>query len=282
MKNILGKSKVFSAGLVLAMAMAGSASAATVTFGGQIATDGSYKTSNKITADNIITNAQLANGYFVETFDQATAIPAFPPTPNTDFNVPGASSGCAVNSPLAVTPSAPGKVNVRKGSVTNVAAAPAHDTTCYAYTTNNGSGTSYVDIDYTAFLASIGGTVPSLAGSYINYLGFYWGSVDTYNTFEFYSDNVLVKSVSGTDLLADLGGTSGDQVSDKSNVYVNIDFSAGEAFNRFRVVTSGIAGEFDNIVVGLDKRPGQVPAPTGLALLGLGLIGLGFTRRFKK
>jgi hypothetical protein len=283
MKNILGKSQVFSAGLVLAMAFSASVSAAVVTFGGQAATDGSHKTSSKISADNIISNPQLANGFFVETFDTATAVPAFPPTPNTAYNVAGASTGCAINSPLAVTPSGAGVVNVRKGSVSNVAAAPAQDTTCYAYTTNNGSGTSYVDIDYTAFLASIGGFVPSLAGSYINYLGFYWGSVDRYNTFEFYSDNVLVKSITGTSLLTDLGGTSGDQESDKSNVYVNIDFSAAEAFNRFRVITKGVAGEFDNIVIGLDKRPPPaVPAPTGLALLGLGLIGIGFSRRFKK
>jgi hypothetical protein len=284
MKNILGKSQVFSAGLLLAMAMAGSASAATITFGHQVATDGSSKTSQFVNADNTIN--LISDGYFIETFDTATAItiPGFPVPPNTTYNVAGASTGCAINSPLMLTtvPS-PGVVNVRKGSVASVAAAPAGDTTCYAYTTPVAPGQNYVELDYTAFLVNIGTAEASLAGSYIDYLGFYWGSVDRYNTFEFYSDSGLVKSITGTQLLNQLGGTSGDQTSDKSNVYVNISFSPAEAFNKVRVITTGIAGEFDNIVVGLNKRPPpSVPAPTGLALLGLGLIGLGFTRRFKK
>ena len=279
MKNILNKSKVFSASLVLAIAMAGTASAATITFGGQVATDGSGKTSNKIDSSNIITDVN--QGYFVETFDVATAVPAFGSANNTTYNK-GVSTGCAINSPLMINSSPANSLGVRKDSVKNVAAAPANDTTCYAYTTNNGSGTSSVSIDYTNFLANIGGAVPALAGSYIDYLGFYWGSVDSYNTFEFYSNNVLVKSITGVELLAQLGGVSGDQVSDRSNVYVNIDFTPAEAFNKFVVKTSGIAGEFDNIVVGLNQRPDKVPAPAGLALLGLGLVGLGFSRRLKK
>ena len=111
-------------------------------------------------------------------------------------------------------------------------------------------------------------------------MGFYWGSVDAYNSFEFYSDDVLVAQITGPELLAQLNGKAGDQVADSSNVYVNINFSFDESFNKFRVITSGIAGEFDNIVVGLDQRP--VSAPASLAFLGLGLLGLGLGRRFKK
>ncbi|KXI28520.1 Npun_F0296 family exosortase-dependent surface protein [Paraglaciecola hydrolytica] len=281
MKNLFNKSKVFSASLVLAMAMAGSASAATISFGGQAATDGSNKTSSFVPADNMINDPSL--GYFIETFDVATAVQPFGSDNNTDYNIAGASTGCAINSPLGIVAAPAGSLGVRTGSVASVAAAPAGDTTCYGYTTNNGSGTSSVSIDYTGFLAGIGGLVPSLAGSFINYLGFYWGSVDTYNTFEFYSDNVLVKSITGQELLTANSGTSGDQTGDGSNVYVNIDFSPAESFNKFVVKTSGVAGEFDNIVVGLDKRPPPpVPAPAGLALLGLGLVGIGFSRRFKK
>ena len=35
----------------------------------------------------------------------------------------------------------------------------------------------------------------------ITYLGFYWGSVDTYNSFAFYSGETLIGSISGTELL---------------------------------------------------------------------------------
>lgn len=272
------KLAVFTA-TVIALAVSQSVSAAVVSFGGQLATDGSGKTSTKINADNTINN--LSDGFFVETFDKATAIESLPLTPDESYNVAGASSGCAINSPLDVTASDSSVLNVRKGSVRNVAAAPAGDNTCYAYTTPSTVGVdSFVDIDYTNFLNSIGATVPSLAGSSVNYLGFYWGSVDTYNSFEFYSNDVLVGRITGDELLAELNGTAGDQVADSSNVYVNISFDASEAFNRLRVVSSGIAGEFDNIVVGLDKR--DVPAPNSLAILGLGLLGLGMSKRFKK
>ena len=280
MKNLFNKSKLLTLGAALTFAIAQQASAATVTFGGQVATDNSGLTSSFISADNLITD--ISAGYFVETFDTATAIPAFAVPTNTNYNVAGADTGCGINSPLAITQSNPGVLNVRAGSQAGAAAAPANDDTCYGYTTPVGNGLSYVEIDYTAFLASIGGLDASLAGSSINYLGFYWGSVDTFNSFEFYSDNTLVKTISGTELLNELGGDSGDQASDTSNVYVNIDFSFSEAFNKFRVITSGIAGEFDNIVVGLDQRPVTVPAPTGLALLGLGLLGLGLRKRLNK
>ena len=61
---------------------------------------------------------------------------------------------------------------------------------------------------------------------------------------------------------------------------MNINFSVAEAFTRLRVVSSGVAGEFDNIVVGLSNR--EVPAPAGLAFLGLGLIGFALRKKLQK
>ncbi|MFT6897962.1 MAG: hypothetical protein ACJA13_002376 [Paraglaciecola sp.] len=279
MNALMKKSKSVSIAALLTLAAAQQVGAATISFGGQAATDGSNKTSNNVNANNTITS--ISNGFFVETFDTATAIPGIFGGGDNQYNVAGKSEGCAINSPLSVTPSGSGVLNIRSGSEVSVAAAPAGDTTCYAYTTPAFAGVdSYVDIDYKGFLANIGSLAPNLTGSSVNYLGFYWGSVDNYNSFEFYSDDRLVGSITGSQLLTQLQGKSGDQVADTSNVYVNIDFSFDEAFNRLRVITSGVAGEFDNIVVGLDQRP--VTAPASLAFLGLGLLGLGLGRRFKK
>lgn len=278
MSNVVKYSKSVTLAALLAFGAANQASAANITFGGQAATDDSGLTSQRIDASNVISDPSL--GFFVETFDAATSFPAGA-SGNTDYNVDGASAGCQINSPLMVSPSSAGVVNVRRGSVPNEAAAPAGDTTCYAYTTPANEGVdSFVDIDYTNFLANLGDIDPALAGSRIDYLGFYWGSVDTYNSFEFYANDVLVSSITGPELLALQNGDSGNQVDPASNTYVNIDFTFAESFDRLRVVSSGIAGEFDNIVVGLTQRP--VPAPASLAFLGLGLLGLGLGRRFKK
>lgn len=296
MKSILSKTKLLSASLVLAMSVAGTASAATVTFGtasnlngvAQLADDGSGLTSAFVPATNVVVDPTL--GYFVETFDAATGpdLPLDMADPEyierTKFNVDGKSTGCALNSSgVSMTASAPGVANVRTGTEKNVAAAPLNDDSCYAYTTPAGPQPSFVDIDYSQFLTDIGKQVPALDDSFINSLGFYWGSVDTYNSFEFYNGDTLVSSLTGTELLNELGGTSGDQLGEKSNAWVQIAFTAAESFDRLRIITSGVAGEFDNITIGLDKRPSQpVPAPTGLAFLGLGLLGLSLKKRLKK
>jgi hypothetical protein len=303
MKNILSKSKIFSASLVLAMAMAGTASAATITFGSaanlngvaQVAADGSGLTSVNVPASNL-TNG--SNGYYVETFDKATQTlqPDFIPDgfggviPNPtagdpfpagtmQYNDPGFSD-CAVNgvgSGIIVNTSAVGAFGVRKGSVPNKAAAPADDVTCFGYTPQERvTLPSWVEVDYSAFLASAGDVG-------ITFLGFYWGSIDTYNDFTFYSGNSEIQTITGNQLLNQSGGTSGNQQAPGSNVYVAINFSLAEAFDKVRITSRRVAGEFDNIVIGLQNRPDQrVPAPAGIALLALGLLGLGLRKRLSK
>ncbi|MEC9260944.1 MAG: PEP-CTERM sorting domain-containing protein [Pseudomonadota bacterium] len=272
MKKLSQLAKIISIGSALVVGSL-SANAATVSFSYDSATDGSGLTSQYI---DPVTGG--LPGYFIETFDQATNYTGF--QGSTAYNNPGFDQECAVNSvnggPAGVLVTPPSSnVGVRKGSVPRVAAAPANDTTCYAYLTNNGSGSASFTFDYSQLLASN-------ADTGITYLGFYWGSVDTFNDFSFYSGGSLVSQITGSSLLSSLGGSSGNQTGAGSNVYVNIDFSLAEQFDRLVINTTGVAGEFDNIVVGLSQRPVLASSPASNALLLLGLAAIGLRLRRKK
>jgi hypothetical protein len=251
---------IIAATAVLASA---SSQAVLITFDGQVATDGSGLTSQYVPSNNQV---DPNDGYYIETFDISTAIAGFP-AGDTSYN-DGNQPGCAVNTAgaagISLNTSGSDAFAVRQGTAA-YAAAPANDQSCFGFTPAGGGVLpSWTEIDYSGFLT---------AGVRIDYFGFYWGSVDTYNSFEFYSGEELVATVTGTSLLSELGGTSGDRVGDGSNAYVNLFFDINEAFDRFRVVSTGIAGEFDNVVIGLDNRQ-QISEPGTLVVFALGLIGL--------
>jgi len=233
-----------------------------------------------------VSNTNLPAGFFIETFDAATKMTGFGDG-STAFNITGKSSGCAVNtlasnSGVTVTTSADKALGVQKGSTSGVAAAPAGDSTCFAFTPapgyktptglaipNGRNLTSFVTIDYS-------GLLNTFKGLSFNYLGFYWGSVDDYNKIDFFDlKGDLLATISGTELLKANNGSTGNQIAKGSNVYVNL-FLGDKSFSKFTFTTYGVASEFDNIVVG------KVSAPVSLGLLGLGLIGLAWRRRVRK
>ncbi len=285
---------------VLAMAGAQAAPTTTISFGGQTASDGSGKTSNLVWAGNVM---PVVSGLFIETFDTKTANAALPAgltaSNSTVFVQP--NNGCGFNSYNALNVTVTGGgFGVQKGSTPNVAATPANNSTCFGFgpapagSPQNPGPTplagSTVRVDYANFLTNLALLNPFFAGAKINYIGFYYGSIDTYNEVRLFNGNTLLTGgtglvsdgiISGTEILAAQGGTSGNQTANGSNQYLNINFADTDTFTAFEFRTTGVAFELDNVVIGLTKRV-EISEPGILGLAGLGLVGMGLAMRRRR
>ena len=255
MKRILLSAMVAAAALASVPAQA-----VVVSFGytntNVVGGDQSGKTSPFLPAANVPTG-----NVFVETFDAK--------------NGGGDANGCGLDTPAGLVSITGGTYGFRKGTVTG-AATPAGDTTCFAYgPAIGGPLPDTVTLNYTGLLGTLG------PGASLDYLGLYYGSIDTYNDLIFYDVNGnIIQTITGASLIAAFNGQSGNQQADSSNIYVNLAFSPGEQFTSFAFTTSGVAFEMDNVAVGFNAT--SVPEPGSIALLGLGLAALGLSRRKAK
>jgi len=142
------------------------------------------------------------------------------------------------------------------GSSSGQFASPAGDTTNYLVA---GGPPSYV-----------GSETLNISGPSSDYFGLYWGSMDTYNTLTFLNGATVVATVTGSEVAAG-GNANGNQSLLGTNNYVNL-FNL-PSYDSVVLSSNSPNFEVDNIAFG------TVPEPGTLALLGAGLIGIGFIRR---
>lgn len=276
------------------LALIAGAQAATITYGGQAAMDGSGLTSAFVPASNIV---NPATGYFIETFDPDTkmlgqgVIATLPdgittsPVGDATHNIAlRAGDPCSINTYNIVTiTTTGGGFGVQTGGTGGVAANPAGDSTCFGYGPRPGGGTpATVKVNYATILDP---------GVSISYLGLYYGSIDDYNNIAFYNGDTLLTGagilsdgiVTGAEIRAANGGpgNAGSWTAANSNVYINLFFDPSETFTAFEFRTTGVAFELDNVVVGLTNRI-DVPEPGSMLLVALGLIGAATLSRRRK
>jgi hypothetical protein len=146
-------------------------------------------------------------------------------------------------------------------SVPGYAAAPAGDTTPYLSV---------------AFPESAGSeTFTAAPGTSYNYFGLYWGSIDDYNSIEFFLGNTSLGKFTGLNVIQ-TGTALGDQVSAGSNRYVNFWFRDELEFDRVVFNTTNFAFESDN------HAYARVPEPGTFALMGAGFAAFAFMRRRRR
>ena len=118
------------------------------------------------------------------------------------------------------------------------------------------------------YISVLGGGRLSLSFADTKSLGFYWGSIDSYNTIEFFNDGFSVGSFTGSNaaLLASLTA-NGDQGSYNSNRFVTFTDNSG-VFDQVKISSSANSFEFFNVQA--------VPEASTWAMMILGFLGLGF------
>jgi hypothetical protein len=126
--------------------------------------------------------------------------------------------------------------------------------------------------DTTTYLSAGTGSITFDFDVEQKYLGLLWGSVDDYNTLQFYDGDELLQTYTGLDVWDSANGDRGAQ----GTFYVNINNLDG-TFNRVVASSSTNSFEIDNMAHSTENH---VPdSGTTVTLMGLALLSLAAIRR---
>lgn len=190
--------------------------------------------------------------------------------PATSSNVGGTTSGPGGTAVVAFTGDAKAVTGASSGQYAAPVLSGSNGQGFGALGGDQGNGT-----DSTPYLTTGTGSVTITFATEQRFFGLLWGSVDDYNTLTFYNGALELNSFTGLQVLATANGS---QTAD-GTVYANFNALDGElGFTRVVARSTQNAFEFDN--VSYKETPLSVPdGGTTLALLGLGLTGMGLLRR---
>ena len=211
----------------------------------------------------------LATATFADTFT-LTSINGGAATGSTLYNFDNLNLGSATQSVGGLTLGFGSSAKVVTGSVNLQYAAP------YLSGSNGNGfgnpGNQPDGIDATKYLSAGTSSITFSFDTAQKYMGLLWGSVDKYNTLEFFNGDTLLKTYTGADVW---GAANGDQGA-QGTYYVNINDLDG-TFTK--VVASSTTNSFEIDNVALDTKNRVPDSGATVAMLGLTLIGLAALRR---
>jgi hypothetical protein len=128
------------------------------------------------------------------------------------------------------------------------------------------------DTDFYLYTSSALGTgIATLSTPSLKSIGFYWGSIDTYNFVEILGPgNSVLFATSGSSF-----PNGGNQVISATNRRVTFSADPGEVIRGIRFRSTGVAFEIDDIAA----TPIPEPASWAMLILGFGTVGMASRRR---
>jgi PEP-CTERM motif len=140
-----------------------------------------------------------------------------------------------------------------------------------------GDSTNYLTTGSTVFPGGTAVETLTFNSGYTKF-GLYWGSIDSYNSISFLSNNQVVGTFTGgsSGIAVQPSGPDGNQTSGDTNRYVTFLFSGGASFDEVKFSSTSAAFEIDDLTASNLSVTAPVPEPSTWAMMILGFMGVGF------